>query len=82
VLGGCLKKTWPGKRKWTVLEDNDPTGFKSNKGEEAKDNAGINVFKIPKRSLDRSVWDCAVWRGINKRMRKQEKPWPENRRET
>ena len=82
MLGGCLKKTWPGKRKWTVLEDNDPTGFKSNKGEEAKDNAGIYVFKIPKRSPDLSVLDYAVWREINKRMRRQEKSWPKSKRET
>ena len=35
-LAKALSKAWPGKRSWRVLEDNDPTGFKSNKGKIAK----------------------------------------------
>ena len=37
------------KRKFTVLEDNDPTGYKSQKGTEAKAEAGISILEIPKR---------------------------------
>ena len=32
----ALRKAFPNKRKWTVLEDNDPAGFKSRKGMAAK----------------------------------------------
>ena len=81
-LKKALAKQWPGRRRWTILEDNDPTGFKSNKGVEAKNNAKIDVFEIPKRSPDLSVMDYAVWKAVNHRMRQQEKDWPAGRRET
>ena len=42
-----LAKTYPTKRRFTVLEDNDPSGFKSTKGEAAKEEAKIDVFAIP-----------------------------------
>ena len=47
-----LKDTnaWEGNRHFNVLEDNDPTGFKSGKGLRAKVKAGIKAFVIPKRS--------------------------------
>ncbi|CAE7526243.1 F52C9.6, partial [Symbiodinium sp. CCMP2456] len=32
ALGRGLAKAWPGKRRYTILEDNDPTGYKSAKG--------------------------------------------------
>ena len=43
-------KKHPRARSCRVLEDNDPTGFKSKAGEAAKRAAGIQVFSIPKRS--------------------------------
>ena len=46
----ALKKKHPRARSWRVLEDNDPTGFKSTAGEAAKKAAGIQVFSIPTRS--------------------------------
>ena len=78
----ALSKAWPGRRCWTVLEDNDPTGFKSNAGIAAKANAGITVFPIPERSPELNVSDYAVWNEVNKRMRNQEKAWPKGKRET
>jgi hypothetical protein len=77
-----LKKAYPTKRKFSVLEDNDPTGFKAKKGHDAKDRAGIKVFTIPKRSPDLNVLDYAVWNQINRQMRKQEEGWPAKKRET
>lgn len=65
-----------------MLEDNDPTGFKSRLGKEAKKRVGISIFQIPKRSPDLSVLDYAVWKEINKRMRQQEKLWPKSKRES
>ena len=35
---------------WKVLEDNDPTGYKSSKGMAAKAAAGIETLDLPKRS--------------------------------
>ena len=82
VFSKALQKQWPRKRKWSVLEDNDPTGFKSRAGIEAKAEAKIDVFKIPPRSPDLNVCDYALWKEINKRMRRQELCWSASRRET
>jgi hypothetical protein len=81
-LPTALEKTWPGKRSWQVLEDNDPTGFKSKKGLAAKAANKISIFPIPKRSPDLNVCDYALWKEINKRMRLQEKRWSSKKRET
>jgi hypothetical protein len=77
-----LKKTWPRRRSFKVLEDNDPTGFKSKQGIKAKKAAQISVFEIPPRSPDLSVMDYAIWRAINKKMRNQERKFPRSKRET
>ena len=81
-LRRSLAATYPGKRKFTILEDNDPTGFKSTKGVEAKSKASIGVLEIPRRSPDLNVLDYAVWKEVNKRLRKQEQKWPSHKRET
>ena len=69
MYGGPLTKaltnTWPTKRTWRVLEDNDPTGFKSNKGKAAKVSARIKPFEISRRSPDLSLCDYALWQEIN-----------------
>ena len=85
MYGGPLKKaltkTWPTKRTWRVLEDNDPTGFKSNKGKAAKVSAHIEPLEISRRSPDLSLCDYALWQEINRRMRQQELTWPKTKRE-
>ncbi len=82
-LRPALDAKWPKKQtSYTILEDNDPTGFKSTKGEAAKEEAKLEVFRIPKRSPDLSPMDFAIWPEINKRMRNQEKNWPGSKRET
>lgn len=78
----ALQKAAPTRRSWRVLEDNDPTGFKSAKGEDAKRAAGINVFSIPKRSPQLNVCDYALWAEVNRRMRRQEQRWAAQRKET
>ena len=42
----------------------------------------IKPFAIPKRSPDLNVCDYALWQEVNKRMRAQEKAWPNSRKET
>ena len=77
-----LKAAYPRLRTWRVLEDNDPTGFKAGAGVAAKKAARIQPFNIPKRSPDLNVMDYAIWAEINKRMRKQEQRFPEDKVET
>ena len=77
-----LARTCPAKRKFRVLEDNDPTGWKSSKGVAAKKRARIEVFAIPKRSPDLNVMDYAIWKAVSRRMRKQERRFPANKVES
>lgn len=78
----ALRRGWPRKRKFLMLEDNDPTGFKSGVGIKAKKQAKISVLEIPKRSPDLSVMDYAIWKRISTLMRRQEKGWKETKKET
>ena len=64
------------------MEDNDPTGFKSNKVIAAKKAAKITAYELPKRSPDLSVMDYAVGTAIGNKMRKQEPKYPRSKRET
>ena len=81
ALSKKLQQVWPGKRSWNVLEDNDPTGFRSNAAVRAKVAMKIQTFRIPPRNPDLSVLDYAIWPEINKRMRKQELHWPRTKRD-
>ena len=81
-LKKALVKAYPNKRKHLVLEDNDPTGYRSNKGIKAKDENRIAVFEIPPRSPDLSLLDYSIWKEVNRRLREQEKKWPAGKRET
>ena len=78
----ALKKKLPRKHGYMVLEDNDPAGNQSARGVRAKDELGLKLFRIPKRSPDLNVLDYFVWSEIERRMRKQELRWPVARRET
>ena len=61
----ALHKAYPSKRSFRVLEDNDPSGFKSSKGVKAKEEVKIAAFDIPKRSPDLNVCDYALWKEVN-----------------
>ena len=82
VVRPKLETIYPGKRSFSVLEDNDPTGNMSKKGMEAKRSTGLKVFSIPEYSPDLNVMDYVVWAEVEKRMRRQERAWPENKKET
>ena len=82
-LQRALKKAFPAHTgPWCVLEDNDPTGYKSNKGLAAKKAVGIKTDDLPKRSPDFNVLDYSLWKAINARMRAQEREFPKNMKET
>ena len=78
----ALKAAYPGRKRFQILEDNDPTGFKSKKGIAAKRTARLDVLEIPRRSPDLCVLDYAIWSEINRRMRRQEQKWAKGKRET
>lgn len=82
VVKPALVKQHPAKKRFTILEDNDPTGNTSKRGIEAKQGAKLHVLGIPKRSPDLNVLDFAVWNEVERHMRLQEKNWASTKRET
>ena len=83
----ALRKAYPETARtknprFTVLEDNDPAGYKSSKGIAAKKEAGLVSVVLPKRSPDLNPLDYAIWSAINRAMRKQEKTMRKNFRES
>eukprot|EP00973_Karenia_brevis_P092088 12410694-Karenia_brevis.AAC.1 len=63
-LAKALRKAYPAEAakatpKWLVLEDKDPSGYKSSKGMAAKDAVGISADELPRRSPDLNVLDYA-----------------------
>ena len=78
----ALRRARPSKRKWRVLEDNDPSGFKCRKGVAANIASRIESFDIPRRSPSLNVCDYALWSEVNRRMRSAEAKWPLGRKET
>ena len=81
-IATALRKEYPNRKSWTVLEDNDPSGFRSKAGLSAKEDMGISAFQIPKRSPALNVCDYALWSEVNRRMRMQEKRMPPSKRES
>ena len=67
---------------FTIIEDNDPTGYKSKSGLAAKAECNIIPDDLPKRSPDLNVLDYCLWHEVNKRMRAQESKFPKNKQET
>ena len=82
VIKPALKKHYPKRAKFTLLEDNDPTGNMSKKGIAAKAAGNMEVLRIPKRSPDLNVLDYAIWSEVERRMRKGERNMKTSRRET
>ena len=78
----ALRKHYPGRSKFTILEDNDPTGNLSKKGVAAKQKGKMEVLQIPKRSPDLNVLDFAVWSRVESLLRKQERKMGDKRETT
>ena len=77
----ALQQEYPHRRRFTILEDNDPTGFKSKKAVKAKEEENLDVLEIPKRSPQLNVLDYYLWSSVNKRMRATEKNYPADKTE-
>lgn len=82
-LGKVLKKNFPDhKGRFVVLEDNDPTGYKSRKGLAQKATSKLVTDDLPKRSPDLNVLDYCLWNEISKRMRLQERSFRKGYKES
>ena len=77
----ALEREYPHRRRFTILEDNDPTGFKSKAGVKAKEDSNLDVFEIPKHSPQLNVLDYYLWSAVNKRMRATERTFPADKKE-
>ena len=82
VVRKAIEQHYGPKRKYCILEDNDPTGNRSAKGMDAKRAANLEVLALPKRTPELNVMDFAVWSEVERRLRKQERSWPTSKRET
>ena len=78
----AVKGRYGAKRRFCILEDNDPTGNRSTVAMVAKASCKLDVLTLPKRSPDLNVMDYAVWAEVERRLRAQEKRWPDGKRET
>lgn len=59
------------RRVFKVLEDNDPTGYKSSKGLKAKKESGIKTIDLPRYSPDLNPLDYSIWSLIEERVTKR-----------
>jgi len=70
----ALKKHAGTKTSYVIMEDNDPTGFKSNAGLKAKKDLKIRAMEFPKHSPDLMPLDFFVWAEVDRRMALQTSP--------
>ena len=59
-----LQRRRPGKRSWLIMEDNDPAGFKSSMGRNAKATHGMSTLDQPPYSPDLNPLDFSIWSAI------------------
>ena len=82
VITPALRKEHPGQTSFVILEDNDPTGNRSNAAKVAKSASKLRVLEIPKRSPDLNVMDYAVWAEVERKLREQERKWTSSKKES
>ena len=63
-----LNRIAPGKAHPVIVEDNDPTGYKSRKAINAKKALGFRVVSLPPYSPDLNPCDFFLWDSIEQRM--------------
>ncbi len=64
------KKKRGAKASYLIAEDNDPAGYKSGKGKQAKRDLGIKTVAWPRYSPDLNPLDFSLWRNIEQRVDK------------
>ena len=81
-LLAALRKAYPARSSWVIMEDNDPSGYKSGAGLKAKRDSRMRAMMVPKRSPDLNVLDYRLWADITRRMRGQEARCLKSKKET
>ena len=81
-LAPALRKAYPSKNRFLLLEDNDPSGYKSKVAKQAKRDGKVDVFELPKRSPDLNPLDYGFWDAVNRRLRRQEKRFAAGKKES
>ena len=61
----ALKAKSPGKKKFTIVEDNDPTGYTSKKAVAAKEDSKITAVALPRYSPDLNPLDFFLWSEVD-----------------
>jgi len=74
ALGKTLRKTYGNLASFTVVEDGDTKGYKSNKGKAAKKEQKIKTMDLPPRSPGLMPLDYTLWDEIEARVLSQEIP--------
>ena len=74
VLAPALKRHRGEKRRYILLEDNDPTGFKASIAMAAKAAMKIQPIAFPTYSPDLNPLDYALWQEVENRMGRQQAP--------
>ena len=73
----CLKRNFPGKASFRVLEDNDPSGYKTKAAKAAKKEIGVKSLPFPRYSPDLNPCDYFLWDEVERRMEKSKPKKPE-----
>jgi hypothetical protein len=63
-IKNILKKKRGDKTSYLVMEDNDPSGYKSSKGMKAKKEAKIKTVQWPRYSPDLMPLDFSLWKNV------------------
>ena len=71
VVLPALQKYRGNKRRYDILEDNDPTGYKSNDAKKEKARLKIVPVEFPTYSPDLNPCDYALWTEVENRMSMQ-----------
>ena len=70
VVHPALSKHCTARRSYTILEDNDPTGYKSTRAKSAKVELGIVPIELPTYYPDLDPLDLSLWSEVEARMDK------------
>lgn len=68
ILHPAMRRNRGHKQEYKVVEDNDPTGYKSKKAVDQKTECGITAMEFPRYSPDLNPWDFSLWDDIQRRM--------------
>jgi hypothetical protein len=74
VVIKALRKHRGNKKSFLMLEDNDPTGYKSGLAVDAKKRLKINTIPFPKYSPDLNPLDFFLWNEVERLMSAQKAP--------